>query len=254
MTVTALAPAPAGTTAGSTTGTTAFTASAVGVATIHVQLLPDGTVGTPNQRFVMELYRDLLHRQASPQEINALIGLLNVGASRGSVVGIITSGAEYRAREVNTLYNQLLHRDPAGNELASGLQYFQAGGTAEGLAAVLAGSNEYYQSGGHGHNDTFLDALFTDAQGYPPSPASKAALLNQLSNNTLTRQVVAKAAFTSGDHYVLVVRSLYQDLLDEQADYGDVSFFAGLLKQGARDEDVIAAIAGSQEYLDKVLV
>ena len=107
-------------------------------ATMHEELLFDNTTGTPNQKFVNEVYRDLLGRKTDGSGLAYWVGQLNQGVSRAQVASDIENSDEYRTIQVESLYGQFLHRaaDPGG--LAFGMGYLKDGGTVDGLAAILA--------------------------------------------------------------------------------------------------------------------
>src|SRR5207245_11351564 len=60
-------------------------------ATLLEEFLFDGTRGTPNQRFIFEVYRDLLHRHVEAGGLAFWAGLLDRGVSRTEVVQRIES-------------------------------------------------------------------------------------------------------------------------------------------------------------------
>ncbi len=85
-------------------------------ATLLEELLPDGTRGTPNERFISEVYRDLLGRPVDAGGLATWSGLLDQGVSRLQVVTLI----EHDPGHTNSLGSEvtaackaiLLHRDP----------------------------------------------------------------------------------------------------------------------------------------------
>src|SRR5207302_1312669 len=105
------------------------------------------------------------------------------------VASSIENSDEYRTIQVESLYGQFLHRtaDPSG--LAFGMSYLQNGGTVDGLAAILAGSPEYFQTRGGNTNDGFLDALFLDALNRTVDPGARTFYDQQLSSGTSREQV-----------------------------------------------------------------
>jgi hypothetical protein len=204
-----------------------------------------------NQRFAAQILTDLLHRPADAASVAALANALGQGISRLQAVRGILASTEFRANEVNALYNQYLHRaaDPVG--LSFFTNFLGAGGTVEQVAVVLASSDEYAAVRGGGTNDGFIDALFRDALGRPADAASRAALRSLLANGFSRAQAVSLVV-SSTEYRVGVVNGFYQQFLRRVPGAGEASFFATALASGSRDEDVIAVLVASDEYLARV--
>ncbi|HEV3079466.1 MAG TPA: autotransporter-associated beta strand repeat-containing protein, partial [Gemmataceae bacterium] len=133
-------------------------------ATILEELLPDGTRGTANQRFLSEVYRNMLARKIDSAGLTTWNAELSAGATRSQVVHDIQDSPsnEFRNDEVQALYRQFLHRaaDPTG--LNNAVAFLRSGGTVEQLAVVLVASAEYNQRT-NGSNDGWLDTIYQDA-------------------------------------------------------------------------------------------
>src|SRR5205807_3536054 len=142
-----------------TDGTSASTQT---TATVDESLLPGGTRGTANERFVSEVYHDLLGRAVEPQGLAVWSGALDAGIARPLVVFTIESSPEYRTVETQALYHRFFQRaaDPQG--LAGSAAFLEGGGTVEQLAVILVTSPEYAALHGISTNDGFLDALYAD--------------------------------------------------------------------------------------------
>jgi hypothetical protein len=220
-------------------------------ASILEELLPGGTRGTANQRWLSEVYRDLLNRQIDSAGLASWTLQLNQGASRLQVVQAIENdpGNEYRTDEVQALYMQYLHRsaDPSG--LGSGVAFLQSGGTVEQLAAAIAGSPEYFQNRGGGTNSGFLAAFYQDALGRPIDSSGAASWGAQLSEGA-SRTQVAFDILNSDEYRQHLVSIFYNTFFDRATDSGSASW-VNALKQGARDESVIADLVASTEFFNK---
>jgi hypothetical protein len=218
-------------------------------ATILEQLLIDGTRGTADERWVNEVFHDLLARQADPGALTFFAGL-SASGNRQQAIADIESSDEYRNDQVETLYQHYLHRaaDPGG------LQFFTSqlanGGTPEQVATALVGSPEYYANRGGGTNDGFLDALFQDALGRPVDPGARQYFDQALASGATTAQV-ASSVFTSPEYQSDVVNQIYLQLLDRPADPNGLAFWSNELAHGATDDQIISAIAASDEYFAK---
>jgi hypothetical protein len=230
------------------------TASATTEAMVLEELLPDGTRGTANERFVSEVYRDLLRRQVDPVGLANWTALLDSGVSQVRVVEMIETGPgnEYRTLEVNDLYEQYLGRqaDPMG--LSNALALLASGGSAEQVAAGIVASDEYLAGHGGGSTDGFLEALYRDALGRDIDPTAltddRAALLGGLS-----RQELALNLFAGQEYRDRLIDAIYRNVLDRPVDEVGLANFAPLPALGFTDEQVIARIVGNltNEFFDK---
>jgi uncharacterized membrane protein len=208
----------------------------------------------PVVQFIQQVYCDLFDRALDPSGQSIWPGLLAVGQSRAQVVADIltsTPALEYRRVQVQDLYTRLLHRaaDPSG--LAGGIDFLQGGGTAEQLAAALAGSEEFFQQNGGG-TDGFLQALYRDGLGRALDDSGRAAFAQALAAGA-SRAQVAAAVFASDEYRANLVRDLYRRFLGRDAGDAEVAAQVAALGRGARDEDVLAAVLGSPEYYLRTL-
>jgi hypothetical protein len=221
-------------------------------AAILEQLLPDGSQGTANQRFISELYRDLLGRQVDSGGLASWNADLGAGESRTEIAFQITQTTEYINDEVGRLYQQYLHReaDPGGLSYYSSLM--QAGATIEQVAAMIAASDEFFTDQGGGTNDGFLNAVYEDALDRPADPSGLAYYNSQLSAGASREQVVDEI-LSSQEYRNDVVSQAYEELLDRQADPAGQAGWVSVLNAGGTDQQVYAGMCGSQEYYDKTL-
>jgi hypothetical protein len=225
-------------------------ASLTATATILEALLPGGTRGTADQRFISEVYHDLLNRPVDANGLAFWTTALNQGASLAQVVQGIENSTEYQVIEVQALYQKYLHRaaDPGG--LSGGVNSLKAGGTLEQLAAAIAASPEYFQTRSNSNNDGFLNALYADALGRAVDSGGRATWDQDLASGA-TRAQVAAAILATTEYHQVLVQSYYGHFLDRRADSNGLSTFAQDLDNGLRDEQVLAAIVGSNEYFNK---
>jgi uncharacterized protein (TIGR03118 family) len=226
----------------------AFTGQAT--ATIAEQLLADGTAGTPAERWVNEVYHDLLGRQADPGGLAFWGAQAASPSSRESAISQIQNSDEYRLDIVKSLFDHYLRRAPDPGAAAFFVAALGAGQTEERVAETLTGSPEYFTAEGGGTNSGFLDALFHDALGRPVD-AGAAQFFSQALAAGAGRAQVAAAVFSSSEYLDDVVSGIYQQLLERPADASGLAYWAGQLAHGAHDEQITAAIAASDEYFNK---
>jgi uncharacterized protein (TIGR03118 family) len=216
----------------------------------------DGVFGslrpmTSTERFVGQLYNDLLGRPVDAAGLAFWTGLLKQGTTRLQVVSSIESSGEYRSEQVRNLYSQFLHRgvDSAGMGFFTGV--LASGGTVEQVASMIAGSQEYFQARGGGTTNGFLTALYQDALGRGVDANGMAAFTAAMQAGATPGQVAA-VIFASPEFIADSIRADYQNFLHRNADNGGLAFFTQALQQGARDEQVIALIVAADEYFARL--
>ena len=223
-------------------------------AVIHEQLLPDGTVGSPQQKYIQEIYRDLFNRQAEPDGREFWGGLLTAGVPRSAVDhGILAESIpeEFQKDTVNALYQQYLHRAPdsAGKKFWTAY-LFSGGGTIEGMSISLVGSAEYFQTRGGGTNGGFLHVLYQDVLHREADSEGLSYFSNLLTNGYSAAEIAA-ALFSSAEYRGVLIDALYEKLLDRPADPDGLASFATELAAGATEESIIVQLLSSDEYFAK---
>lgn len=205
---------------------------------------------TPTQKFVSQVYRDLLKREVDADGLNFWNNILAAGASRAQVVLGIEASQEFKQMQVRDIYRQYLKRDADPNGLAFFTSALLAGATPEDVAGVIAGSAEYFQSQGNGSINGFITALYRDILGRAPDAGGQLAF-SQALNSGATRQQVARMMLSSTEYQNVVVANHYITYLRRQADAAGQAFFVAALAGGNRSDQVIGQLMGSDEYFNK---
>jgi uncharacterized protein (TIGR03118 family) len=206
---------------------------------------------TPNERFVAQVYLDLLQRPADAGGLANWTTMLSQGLSRTQVAAGIESSPEYRAAVVQQLYTSLLHRMADASGLATFSNFLANGGRVEQAQTIIVSSAEYLQTRGGRTNDGFVTALYQDAFNRAVD-ASGRSTFDQALANGFTPAQVATIVFSSAEFQQDLVQSDYQRFLHRAADNGGLSNFTGALQHGARDEQISIAMVGSAEYFARL--
>ncbi|HEV3344130.1 MAG TPA: NF038129 family PEP-CTERM protein [Pirellulales bacterium] len=230
----------------------AASATVTAVATVHEQPLQGVAVGTPDQKWIQEIYGDLFDRQAEPQGRDYWVGLLGQGQSRGQVAFDIVKLAyprEFQHDTVDALYAQYLGRaaDAQGRDYWTAFLY--DGGTIEEMSQALCSSPEFYRLHGSAAKG-LIDALYQDALGRAADAAGEAHWEQQMTHG-MSQASLAAAFFSSDEYLRLRAGSLYLQFLDRPADPAGAENFAQQLAHGIRDEQIIAQLISSDEYYQK---
>jgi hypothetical protein len=146
---------------------------------------------TPSQQFVTQVFQSLLGRNPDQNSLTTLATFLDQGAiNQYQFILAVEQSPEYLGRAVNQMYRSVLGRaaDPSGQQ--AGTLFLEAGGTPDGLKALLYGSPEFYQKAGR-NDPAFLAALFGDVTGQSLDTAMFNALDGLLNSGT-PRAAVAR--------------------------------------------------------------
>ncbi|HXT57217.1 MAG TPA: DUF4214 domain-containing protein, partial [Pirellulales bacterium] len=220
-------------------------------ATMLEELLPGGVRGTANQRFVSEVYRDLLDRGVDPGGLGFWSGKVDGGLDhRLFASDFMTNGPEYATSIIQQAYQTYLHRAADSGGLNYFLGVLADGGTYEQVVASLASSQEYFDHRGGGTNSGFLAAVYQDVLHRAIDPAGQAQFSQELTHGVSRGQVLDE--ILSSDEYRRdVVQTLFAQLLDRPAEAASQQYFLNQLQHGATDQDIIAQIIASDEFFNK---
>jgi uncharacterized delta-60 repeat protein len=204
--------------------------------------------GMSSQRFVQQLYLDVLARVADPQGLAFWSGLVDRSfATRAQVAAAIAGSHEAHALIVQGLYHKLLLRsaDPSGQATWTG--FLDDGSTAEQLAAILMGSDEYK------NRDVvtptgFVDALYRDVL-HRYADAASVQVWQPLVDRGIPHAAIAAAFLATLESDRDKVEELYHRFLHRPADAAGLTGFVNALQAGATSEQVMAVLLGSDEYL-----
>ena len=223
---------------------------------------PTAVLGSGNERFAAQLYRDLLGRQGEPQGMGYWENLLSQGTTRTAIVTGFEGSLEFRNDVTQELFQRYLHRAPDPTALVAFSQALITS-TPEHDAAILASSVEYFNSRGGGTGNGFLTALFSDALNRPVDAASQLQFgaLN-LTDPAVRAQVAAQIfggteyqtdllnfpAHVSQPYNTGVPYGFYQTYLHRNADSAGLAANLAEFKAGQNDAQLAAAIIASNEY------
>jgi len=224
----------------------AATAS-VGFDFLTARFLGDTPSGTAHQRFVSQVYLDLLQRPADPGGLAFWSGLLDSGQETAQQVALgIEQSQEHHHLVVNELYGEYLHRaaDPVG--LAGWSAFLGGGGTIDELRAHLLGSAEYFADSGN-TNGGFVTAVYRDVLGRPVDLGGGRAWQGALAAGA-SPLAVAVTIINSPEAISDEVTGLYFRLLHRAPDPIGLQVFSQALEQGVPTELMLSAIIGSPEY------
>ncbi len=211
----------------------------------------DGATGTPgtNDRFINNLYRDLLGREGEAAGVSFYNALLQQGKSRGDIAFMFQHSQEYRNKLVNDLYQDLLGRaaDAAGLDVHTRL--LSRGKTIDDVRAAIIASDEFFNRAG-GTNAGFLNALYQEVLNRSIDSTGNSIYTGVLSSGG-SRGFVAKEVLKSIEADRRLSALSYTKFLSRAADTAGNEFQANAL-QSNYEPRVIAGILASDEYFSKL--
>jgi hypothetical protein len=208
--------------------------------------------GGVGRQFATQVYQDLLGRLPDAGGLAYWSGLIDSGQPRYPIALNLTSSTEYVGDSVQAQYQRYLHRSTDGTLTSGGegfwVSYIAHGATYEQLAESLIASDEYFNARAAHDNTLYVTTLYQDILGRAPDPAGLAYWVGILGAGGF-RAPVSGSILTGTEGYQDLVRSVYQTFLRHQPDSNGLAYWTGQLQSGLRDEDLIASIIGSDEYL-----
>jgi uncharacterized delta-60 repeat protein len=214
-----------------------------------IRYLVSDASASANERYVSQLYLDLLQRSADAAGLAHWTAFLDQGNSRLTLVQLFESSPEYRALVVGSLYGPILGRTVDSVGLNDKVSFLNQGGTAEQMEADLLGSDEYFfdPADGNGKNDVFLQALYRDVLQRALDPSGMATWEQALVNG-VSRTAVAAAVLASQESDQMEVQALYNRVLRRNADREGLETFTASLQDGVPNEAILATLVASDEY------
>jgi hypothetical protein len=232
-----------------TTTTSTTTTTTPPPPTTTTTAAPSGPATCPagNERFVCQVYVDLLGRMPDASGLSQWMAQLNAGTNRTAVVRGIESSAEYLNDLVGNWYSEYLGRRPSGNEGAGWVAALQRGASERSVQAGILGSGEFFSSQGHGTNQGWLSACYQDLLARPLDASGQAHWLGLLAAGQ-SRQQVAAQIMASGEYRAVFTSSLFTRFLRRTASSSDVQPYVTELGNDGAEAQVRAQIVGSTEY------
>ncbi|HXH37234.1 MAG TPA: DUF4214 domain-containing protein, partial [Thermoanaerobaculia bacterium] len=203
--------------------------------------------GPSNNRWINQIYIDLLGRPADAAALSAYGGLVGGGTPRATVALSVMTSTEYRSRLLTTFYATFLHRVPSAAEISFWLPAFTAGLTDEQIEAQITGSPEYFALAG-ATNAAWISRIFNDVLGRVPSAAETATFSALLGGSS--RMSVGLGILQSNEAATRRVQQYYTALLRRPATSTETTAFVTALLGGSTDEQVLAQIVAADEYFN----
>jgi Domain of unknown function (DUF4214) len=192
-------------------------------------------------------YTVLLGRAPDTAGAQIFGAILAGGGDTTTVATDIDTSVEYDSRLVAAYYQEFLDRPPAPSEISYWVSQISSGANDETIIAALVGSAEYQAVWHINTLAELIDQMFHDLLGRTPDSTTSAFWQGVLSVTNVA--TVALDIESSAEYRSQLITKLYEDDLDRSPDPAGVSYFLALLDGGATDEQLIAQLVGSAEFL-----
>ena len=204
---------------------------------------------THSQRFVVQIFQDLLHRSPTPTSLNYWSNLIHEGAiTRVQLVNLIVNGSEFRRLLITNAFQSILGRAPTTAMLTALDTNMAQGESIETIESQLYGSTEYFANHG-GTRASFLSATFQSVVGKPINAAAMTLYANLLSQGS-TRGHIAALILNRNDALSLRVTNYFHEFLHRDPAPVILSTVVNEIHNGLTDQQLIAQLVGSGEYWD----
>jgi len=215
------------------------------------------TNGTQNQRYVNDVFFELLNRPADPGALQFFGNQLVNGVPRTQVLLNIEGSTfnghnEYLDNTVNRLYQSYLGRNADAGGLAAFSAQLTGGATVQLVQAELMSSDEYFQASG-GTNVGFVSAAYRDLLNRNPDAGGLTFYLGMLStpSTAAQRQAVISNLLGQVEAIQDVLQVYYANYLNRNPDPGGLSFYTVQLQNNTSYTTVINQFLGStDEYFN----
>jgi hypothetical protein len=200
--------------------------------------------------YVTQAYSDLSGQQIDSTTLQAQSALLIKGAAPRQVVANLEGTTPAQTASITKLYTTYLGRQPESAGLQHWLWALGNGQTLQQVRLSFLGSDEYYQDAGR-TSSGFVNRLYQNLMGRAPSSTETSTWTQQLASGIGRADVAAHVyAVTPPEAYQAQVAGYYQTYLQRPASSSDTGGWASQMQQGTREDQVIASIMGSDEYVN----
>src|SRR5262249_19427014 len=189
---------------------------------------------------------DVLHRAPSEAEVQGWVDAMNRGLSRAQVAQSFTNSTEYRQNVIFNNYFTYLGRAPEPGAVAAWLNAFANGLSEDGSKAKFLSSPEYSNRNGR-TSDGWPEQVSRDVLGRPADIGGQTGWLSAIH----TGQSLEWTAFqivVSPEARARIIINAYQGVLGRPPDRSGAAAWLNSMQNGLTPSDLVAQLAGSQEY------
>ena len=222
--------------------------------------IKDNDVFTSSKFFVMQLYRDILYREAEPGGLAFWQNQMDTGAlNRPQVASAFLASPEFIAGTggVARLYFGALQRLPDASGMDFWMQQEQSGTSLSQIASAFTAIKEFTDIYGSLSNTAFVDKLYLNVQGHAATPAQESFWVTQLTGGASRAEVLLgftdSAEYTAASKTKLSVALDYIGLLGRPAEQAGFDWWVDQQNTNIPEVIVIGEFIASPEYHGRFL-
>ncbi len=208
---------------------------------------------TPNQAFVIALYRTVLERLPDAQGFSFWVQQLNSGVSRSAVALAFEVSVENRAIEVDQFYAQIFHRPADVTGRTIWVNALVSGQSEAAVVVTFLTSPEY--TAAHADNASYVSGLYQDLLMHAGDPGGSAYWLDLLRRGVETRSQVALSFLGAAEAFTQAIDFYYTNFLGRPADtLGRQSFLDSLQRAKLTSTALSTIFLASDEFLARAIM
>jgi hypothetical protein len=205
------------------------------------------------ENFINAVYQDLLNSPVDSNGLAFFSNMLDSGDTDFDVAYYIDTSPEYYTDLIDSDFQTYVTSPPDSAETTALLSEYTGGATDQQVLAGILGSGEYFSIRDGGDNTAFVNSIFQDLLGRPPTSMDIEFYLSLL-NDGDTRSQVASLIIGSAEYIdqsePALINGWFESYLNRPPTSMDLTFFEGILNDGETDEYAIAYILGSTEFFN----
>jgi len=220
----------------------------------------DNDVFGSNKLFVMELYRDLMFREAGAPEWEYWQKQLDAGRiDKAGLVSVFLDSAELQggAGAVARVFYSALDRTPDRAGLVYWTQQLSAGEALRTVAGDIAASTEFTARYGQLDDAGFLGQLYRNVMDRPADAAGlaywQAAMAAGFTRGDVLLGFAQSDEFKAASDHQVTTTLAYLGLLGRDAAPQEVTYWVGALDAGQAEVKVVGRFLAADEYHDRFL-
>ena len=196
--------------------------------------------------YVQALYRDVLDRVGTPNEVATWVSEMGAGMTIPQVAQSFINSPEHRQDEVDSYYQEFLHRTPDA-VAQDWIDALESGASEEAVVEGILDMPEYQTA--HQSADQLIQGLYTDVLGRQVDPAGYAQWSAALASGESRAEVVANFV-NSAEAIDQVIENFYTDYLHREPDLAGSAQWASILESpNGSASDVAVGILSSTEFV-----
>ena len=196
--------------------------------------------------YVIAVYREILGRDPSIDELQVWSQLLKSGISREAFANAVDHSDEYYATIIRPAYEKYFGRDADDAGIAFWTSQMRSGLTDEQLEAKFIASDEFYRQAG-GNDRGWVDSLYEHLLGRGADAQGEDFWVRRL--HAGQQRYDAAFGFTGSlEREAQRIQGDYQQFLGRSADGQGVGYWVVQFARGLTNESLITGFAASDEY------